>query len=431
MKYFRNLPLNEISKYFKPVDYIEELTPEEEETRDLQNYYNENLNRINDFVNNFDSNNDKLIVTFYKTLYQTGAKKIFKKSYADYMNQLYYTENPIKYPAYLTLTLIKSMVTDSDPNSDDTVQSDDTWHNLFNNFDCTKYIGISIEIEEHTGKTTIPFIYIQDVSKYKKLFQLTYSKSVLPLLEDHTDIGTTEDNYNNFNQTSEIDLNFIFNFTVTPVEKNKQNFTEEEEDDGYEYYPDDFEVDKYYYASFNDITSYIQVLLHAQKTHKIGKYTLSESETPKNILNYLYTVCTNNAEPRVIDFNYHVPTYTIDEYAVLSFLFHSKNKIYNLLYNAYDQQNYDTPEYDFLTGLKYMLRMKLVYDIDFTDLITAEPNNIKTVIINKINSVVSDGEATLHKSVDLLAQDFSNAVANSLNISLNMVDAQWEVKISK
>lgn len=67
--------LNEISKYFKPVDYIEELSPEEDTEKMIQDEYISNLRTMKEVAENFNVETDSIVFTFYETLYTTGGRK--------------------------------------------------------------------------------------------------------------------------------------------------------------------------------------------------------------------------------------------------------------------------------------------------------------------------------------------------------------------
>lgn len=159
--------LNEISKYFKPVDYIEELTPEEEKNRMILDGYTSSLERMKDFAERFTMERDSIVLTFYKTLYQTADDNLqleFRNNY-DRLNCEKITPDNI-YSVILTAVLdfMYKMT------SDKPYYHSNTYHNL------NEYIGISASIairDNDSENEEIPdilsVVYIPDIWKYKDL----------------------------------------------------------------------------------------------------------------------------------------------------------------------------------------------------------------------------------------------------------------------
>lgn len=167
-----------ISKVFKPVDYIEELTPEEEVKRDLEKYYADNFERIRDFTENFDYKTDTVKFTLYKTLYQTGETAVVDiKDYCVFkMEQQYMffdSDNSDTVYSYIIEKLMIIMYAMSCYRTSGIHYTSVT--PIFP-VECginpEEYTGISAEIVKNVNGETpdiLTVVYIPDVSKYDEL----------------------------------------------------------------------------------------------------------------------------------------------------------------------------------------------------------------------------------------------------------------------
>lgn len=146
--------LNEISKYFKPVDYIEELTHEEEEKQIIQNGYASNASNMKEIASQFNYNTDTVILTFYKTIYQTGDTFTIDLSQTGMLEPSTFQNNMYSCIVSIVMYYMHAMLCDKKQ-------------------PYYKYTGISATIkyysDEFNSYKNLTVVYIPDVKKYKSL----------------------------------------------------------------------------------------------------------------------------------------------------------------------------------------------------------------------------------------------------------------------